>query len=148
VPVAEAEVAAAVRPRGAVSVLPTDASPVAEVITEEAVPDGPVEASEEAAAPADAVHLTAVAPGSGTIEIAFEPGIGMDRLLPAIESVTQAVRNRPGGLPVVINIPVAGATRQVRLPHSAEWDDRLAESIRQAAGVSVAVELRATSVES
>jgi hypothetical protein len=106
-----------------------------------------VEASEESPAPTDAVPLSASAPGAGTIEIGFEQGIALDRLLPAIELVTQAVRNRPGALPVVINIPVAGATRQVRLPHRAEWDERLAESVRQAAGVPVAVQLRAASVE-
>ena len=61
--------------------------------------------------------------------------------------MTQAVRDRPGAMPVVINLPVAGATRQVRLPHRAEWDDRLAESVRQAAGVPVEIELRAASVE-
>jgi DNA polymerase III subunit alpha len=151
---------ALVRPRGAVSVVPVEAkadpdgpaSPEAPAALEAPValpvgPAGPVEASDEAPAPADAVPLSASAPGAGTIEIGFEQGIGMDRLLPAIELVTQAVRNRPGALPVVINIPVAGATRQVRLPHRAEWDERLAESVRQAAGVPVAVQLRAASVE-
>jgi hypothetical protein len=121
-----------VRPRGAVSVVPLEA---------------PEEPSDEPVAPADAVPLTVAPPGAGTIQIGFEQGITLDRLLPAIESVTQAVRSRPGALPVVINLPVAGETRQVRLPHRAEWDDRLAESVRQAAGVPVEVELRAASVE-
>jgi hypothetical protein len=71
----------------------------------------------------------------------------MDRLLPAIESVTAAIRGRPGPMPVVINIPVAGATRQVRLPERVEWDDRLAEVVRRAAGLPVAVELRPVSAE-
>jgi hypothetical protein len=137
-----------VRPRGAVSVVPVEAPPAAEAPVALPVgPAGPVEASEEAPAPTDAVPLPASAPGAGTIEIGFEQGIALDRLLPAIELVTQAVRNRPGALPVVINIPVAGATRQVRLPHRAEWDERLADSVRQAAGVPVAVQLRAASVE-
>jgi hypothetical protein len=48
---------------------------------------------------------------------------------------------------VVISIPVAGATRQVRLPHRAEWDDRLAEQLSRAAGFALAVELRSTPVE-
>jgi hypothetical protein len=137
-----------VRPRGAVSVAPvvSPAAPEAPVALPVG-PAGPVEASDEAPAPADAVPLSASAPGAGTIEIVFEQGIALDRLLPAIELVTQAVRNRPGGLPVVINIPVAGATRQVRLPHRAEWDERLAESVRQAASVPVAVQLRAASVD-
>jgi hypothetical protein len=122
------------------------------VVTEHAVPvtigpAGPIEASEESPAPLDAVPIAASPPGAGTIQIGFEEGIGLEQLLPAIESVTQAVRARPGALPVVISIPVAGATRQVRLPHLAEWDERLAESVRQAAGVPVAVELRAASVE-
>jgi hypothetical protein len=125
-----------VRPRGAVSVVPVEA-PIATVDDD----------SDEPSAPADAVPLTVAAPGAGTIQIGFEQGIALDRLLPAIESVTQAVRSRPGGLPVVINLPVAGETRQVRLPHRAEWDERLAESVRLAAGVPVEVELRAASVE-
>jgi DNA polymerase-3 subunit alpha len=121
-----------VRPRGAVTVVPVDAAG---------------EPADEPTAPADAVPLTVSPPGVGTIQIGFEQGIALDRLLPAIESVTQAVRSRPGGLPVVINLPVAGETRQVRLPHLAEWDERLAEIVRQAAGVPVEVELRAASVE-
>ncbi|HET7520576.1 MAG TPA: DNA polymerase III subunit alpha, partial [Candidatus Limnocylindria bacterium] len=142
VPVGSPEpVAAGVMPRGAVSVA---ASPPPEP---EPVPAAVAEPSDEPAAPADAVPLAAVPSGAGTIEISFEPGLGMERLLPAIESVTQAVRSRPGGVPVVISIPVAGAARQVRLPHQAEWDDRLADVVRQAAGVPVSVELRAASVE-
>ena len=66
----------------------------------------------------------------------------MDRLLLAIESVTQAIIGHPGPLPVVINLPVAGATRRVRLPHTAAWDERVGDAIRQAAGLSLAVELR------
>ena len=56
------------------------------------------------------------------------------------------VRKSPGVF-LVTNLPVAGETRQVRLPHLAEWDERLAEIVRQAAGVPVEVELRAASVE-
>jgi hypothetical protein len=43
---------------------------------------------------------------------------------------------------VVLNLSVAGAVRQVRLPDRVAWDDRLAEVIRQAAGVPVTIELR------
>jgi hypothetical protein len=125
--------------------MPRGAAPAAAVA--DPPPAAPPELSDEPSAPADAVPLTAVPTGFGTIEISFESSVGMDRLLPAIESVTAAVRSRPGGVPVVINIPVAGATRQVRLPHSAEWDDRLADVVRQAAGVPVDVELRAASAE-
>jgi hypothetical protein len=108
-----------------------------------AIPVGPPEV-DDAPAPADAVPLPAMAVGAGTIAIGFEEGVSLDLLLPAIESVTQAIRNRPGQLPVVVSIPVAGATRQVRLADRAEWDERLAEQVRQAAGVPVAVELRPT----
>ena len=127
-------------PRGAVSVAE---APVAISVA----PPAPAEPADEPPAPVDAVPLTAVPAGLGTIEISFQQDVNMERLLPAIESVTAAVRSRPGGVPVVINIPVAGATRQVRLPHQAEWDDRLADVVRQAAGVPVDVELRAASVE-
>jgi DNA polymerase-3 subunit alpha len=132
----------AAMPRGAVSIANTPAALVAPV-----APPAPAEPADEPPVPVDAVPLTAVPAGLGIIEISFEQGVNMERLLPAIESVTAAVRSRPGGVPVVINIPVAGATRQVRLPHQAEWDDRLADVVRQAAGVPVGVELRAGSVE-
>jgi hypothetical protein len=105
------------------------------------------EARDEPAVPADAVPLPASPVGAGTIAIGFDEDVPMDQLLPAIESVTQAIVDRPGPLPVVISIPVAGATRQVRLPHRAEWDERLAEAIRQAAGLSLAVELRPAATE-
>ncbi len=136
------------RPRGAVSVVtsPTTAAAIP-VEAARSVPTPLAEPSEQTPAPADAVPLSATPAEAGVIRIGFEEGIGTDRLLPAIESVTQAVRDRPGALPVVITIPVAGATREVRLPHRAEWNDRLAESVRQAAGVPVAIELRAESVE-
>jgi hypothetical protein len=139
VPVASAgEPMPAVMPRAALTVAEPSTAPLMAPLED---------AAEESQAPVDAVPLAAIAAGSGTIEISFEQGVGMEKLLPAIESVTAAVRSRPGGVPVVINIPVAGATRQVRLPHQAEWDDRLADIVRQAAGVPVDVDLRAASVE-
>jgi hypothetical protein len=95
-----------------------------------------------AAVPRDAVPLPASPAEAGTISIGFETEVAMDRLLPAIESLTAVIRDRPGSLPVVINIPVAGATRQVRLPERVAWDDRLAERLRQASGLALAVELR------
>ena len=103
--------------------------------------------AEEAPAPSDAVPLAASPVGAGTIAIGFEQEIPIERLLPAIESVTQAILGRPGPLPVVISIPVAGATRQIRLPHRAEWDERLAGVIREAAGLALAVELRPSATE-
>jgi hypothetical protein len=111
------------------------------------VPIAVAETSDEPAVPAEAVPLPASPEGAGTIAIGFGEGVAMELLLPAIESVTQAILDRPGPLPVVISIPVAGATRQVRLPHRAEWDERLAEAIREAAGLSLAVELRPAATE-
>ncbi|HET6379622.1 MAG TPA: DNA polymerase III subunit alpha [candidate division Zixibacteria bacterium] len=103
--------------------------------------------ADEAPPPANAVPLKVSPPVAGVISIGFDESVAVDRLLPAIESITQAIRNRPGDVPVVINIPVAGATRQVRLPDRAEWDERLAEQVRRAAGLPVAVELRQVSPE-
>jgi DNA polymerase-3 subunit alpha len=136
------------RPRGAVSPV-APAAPVAVGPDTAAVPIpiAVAEASEEPAVPRGAVPLPASPEGAGTIAIGFDQDVPMDLLLPAIESVTQAILGRPGPLPVVISIPVAGATRQVRLPHRAEWDERLAEAIRQAAGLSLAVELRPAATE-
>jgi hypothetical protein len=134
-------------PRGAAAI--ADAPPAVPIAvgpgTAEAAPLAQPDADDEPTAPHDAVPLSASPTAAGTIAIDFEAGAPMDRLLPAIESVTQAVRNRPGDLPVVVSIPVAGATRQVRLPHRAEWDERLAEQVRHAAGMPVAVQLRPTS---
>ncbi|HTE66896.1 MAG TPA: OB-fold nucleic acid binding domain-containing protein, partial [Candidatus Binatia bacterium] len=139
-------------PRGAVTPTLADSEPVA--VAEPvafpipiAVAESSDETSDEPAVPADAVPLPASPEGAGTIAIGFDEDVAMELLLPAIESVTQAILDRPGPLPVVISIPVAGATRQVRLPHRAEWDERLAEAIRQAAGLSLAVELRPAATE-
>ena len=116
--------------------------------TSEAVPIGPVEPGDEPPAPRDAVPIqSAPETGAATIAIGFGEEVALERLLGAIESLTETIRGRPGPLPVVISIPVAGATRQVRLPHRAEWDERLAEQLSRAAGFALAVELRATPVE-
>jgi hypothetical protein len=132
-------------PRGAAS--PPAASTAAASTAAVAIPIAVAEASDEPTAPPEAIPLPASPAGAGTIAIGFDDDVPMDRLLPAIELVTQAILDRPGPLPVVISIPVAGATRQVRLPHLAEWDERLAEAIRQAAGLSLAVELRPAATE-
>jgi hypothetical protein len=47
----------------------------------------------------------------------------------------------------VLNLSVAGAVRQVRLPDRVAWDDRLGEAVRLAAGVPVSIELRPEAVE-
>ncbi|MGZ6029136.1 MAG: helix-hairpin-helix domain-containing protein, partial [Myxococcaceae bacterium] len=119
-----------------------------------AIPVRPVEPAEESPAPLDAVPVRAGASegevpsrGASTISIGFAGEVDLDRLLPAIESLTAAIRGRPGSLPVVINIPVAGATRQVRLPLHAEWDDRLGDLLTRAAGLPLAVSLLAVAVE-
>jgi hypothetical protein len=127
-----------VRPRGAAPA----AAPAAAAAPPSTVAVGPGETADEAPAPADAVPLRAAPAEAGSIAIRFEEGVAMERLLPAIESVTEAIRNRPGELPVLVSIPVAGATRQVRLADRAEWDERLVDQVRAAAGVPVAVELR------
>jgi len=77
------------------------------------------------------------------VEVVFESDAPVERLLPAIESVTQYLRGRPGPIAVVLQVPVAGATRQIRLPDRVAWDDRIVEGVRRAAELPVAVELRA-----
>ncbi len=118
------------------------------------IPVRPMEPAEESPAPSDAVPVRAAASdgdvpprGAGTISIGFANEVDLERLLPAIESLTAAIRGRPGSLPVVINIPVAGATRQVRLPLHAEWDERLGDLLTRAAGLPLAVTLLAVAVE-
>ena len=49
---------------------------------------------------------------------------------------------------MVINIPVAGATRQVRLPLHAEWDERLGDLLARAAGLPLAVSLLSVGIDS
>jgi hypothetical protein len=118
------------------------------------IPVRPVEPADEPPAPSDAVPVRAAVPegevppnGASTISIGFGSEVDLDRLLPAIESLTAAIRGRPGSLPVVINIPVAGATRQVRLPLHAEWDERLGDLLTRAAGLPLAVSLLAVTAE-
>jgi hypothetical protein len=139
-------------PRGVPSPEPMVAVPVVATVTP--IPVGPVEPAEEAPAPSDAVPVRAAAPegeplglGADTISIGFASEVDLERLLPAIESLTAAIRGRPGSLPVVINIPVAGATRQVRLPLHAEWDEALGDLLTRAAGLPLAVSLLAVAVE-
>ena len=142
---------AVVRPRGAelapVSMAPSP-QPVAAAVTASAGTAGERE-TDDAPAPADAVPLR-VAPeaASGTIAIGFDAGVPLDALLPAIEALTAALRSRPGPVPVVIGISVAGATRQVRLPNRAEWSDELGAHLSSAAGMSLNVELRRSGLES
>jgi DNA polymerase-3 subunit alpha len=142
----------AVLPRGVAASEETVAVPV--VASATAIPIRPVEPAEESPAPIDAVPVRAAVAegempprGAGTISIGFASEVDLERLLPAIESLTAAIRGRPGSLPVVINIPVAGATRQVRLPLHAEWDERLGELLTRAAGLPLAVSLLAVAVE-
>jgi hypothetical protein len=139
-------------PRGVAMTEPVVAVPVVESVTP--IPVGPVEPADESPAPSDAVPVRAAASegevpprGAGTISIGFASEVDLERLLPAIESLTAAIRGRPGSLPVVINIPVAGATRQVRLPLHAEWDERLGDLLTRAAGMPLAVSLLAVGVE-
>jgi hypothetical protein len=139
-------------PRGVEPAEPLVAVPV--VASSAPIPVGPVEPAEESPAPVDAVPVRAgvsegevTLGGAGTISIGFDSEVDLERLLPAIESLTAAIRGRPGSLPVVINIPVAGATRQVRLPLHAEWDDQLGDLLTRAAGLPLAVSLLAVAVE-
>jgi hypothetical protein len=101
--------------------------------------------ADEPAAPREAVPLQAVPrDAAARVSVVFPDGAAAERLLAAIDSVAQALRRRPGPLPVMISIPVAGATRQVLLPERVSWDDRIGEQVRRAAGgLSVAVELDA-----
>jgi DNA polymerase-3 subunit alpha len=139
-------------PRGVAMAEPAVAVPVVASVTP--IPVGPVEPADESPAPSDAVPVRAAASegevpprGAGTISIGFASEVDLERLLPAIESLTAAIRGRPGSLPVVINIPVAGATRQVRLPLHAEWDDQLGDLLTRAVGMPLAVSLLAVAVE-
>jgi DNA polymerase-3 subunit alpha len=111
--------------------------------TDEALADADPADEDEAPPPSDAVPLQAAPAGiAASVEVGFDGSTPPDRLLPAIEAVTQALRGRPGPLTAVLRIPVAGATRQVRLPERIAWDERLPEELRRSAGVSLDVELR------
>jgi hypothetical protein len=96
-------------------------------------PPAPIDARPIQAAPASA---------AATIAVSIGDDVPVDQLLGAIESVKSALAVRPGPLPVVLNLSVAGAVRQVRLPDRVAWDERLGEAVRRAAGVPVAVELQ------
>ncbi len=105
------------------------------------------EQSDEPPVPREAVPLPAVAGGAATVEVTFEPGAPVERLLPAIEAVTELLRAHPGSVPVLLEVPVAGARRQIRLPDCVAWDERLGDAVRRAAEVPVAVGLRAVTTE-
>jgi DNA polymerase-3 subunit alpha len=127
----------------AVAVVEPDTASEREEAVAVAAAIGALEPLEETPAPADAVPLqsTPVA-AAATVSVSIGDDVPTERLLGAIESVKGALAARPGPLPVALFISVAGATREVRLPDRVAWDDRLAEIVRRAAGVPVAVELR------
>jgi hypothetical protein len=75
------------------------------------------------------------------VSLRFEEGVALDRLLVGVESVTQALHRHPGPLPVLIELPVAGSPRRVRLPQRVAWDDRLADDLRRAAGIPLQIEI-------
>lgn len=109
---------------------------------------GAPEPAEDAPAPPDAVPLRAIPRGlEGTVTVSFDDSVPMDRLLASVDAVTQALRGRPGAFPVVMMLPVAGSSRQVKLPVRVEWDERLAEGLRRAAGIPLRVDLRPTPSE-
>jgi DNA polymerase-3 subunit alpha len=102
-----------------------------------------VAASEETPAPRDARPIPAVPEGAaGSLWISFAPDLSSDALLDAIESVTSIVRQRPGDLPVVLAVPVAGATRQVRLPQATGWDEEIEAVLRREVTAELSVERR------
>ncbi|MEO5986989.1 MAG: OB-fold nucleic acid binding domain-containing protein, partial [Candidatus Limnocylindria bacterium] len=124
-------------PREAVAVAPPP--PVALAIDE---PIGAPEPAEEPPAPVDAVPIQSSPEAStATVSVSIGEEVATDRLLGAIESVKIALAGRPGPLPVVLTISVAGATRQVRLPDRVAWDERLGDALRRAADVPLSVEL-------
>ncbi|MDX6593321.1 MAG: polymerase subunit alpha [Gaiellales bacterium] len=131
-------------PREAIAVAAPPPAAVA-VVEAEAVAAaiGAPEPLEETPAPLDAVPIQSAPEASAaTISVSIGDDVPTDRLLGAIESVKGFLAGRPGPLPVVLFISVAGATRQVRLPDHVAWDERLGDALRRAAGVPVAVELR------
>jgi len=98
---------------------------------------------DEAPAPADARPIPAVAEGAaGSLWISFGADLPQDTLLDAIESVTSIVKQRPGALPVVLAVPVAGATRQVRLPQATGWDEGIEAVLRREVTDALSVERR------
>jgi hypothetical protein len=83
---------------------------------------------------------------AGSLWISFAPDLSTEALLDAIESVTTIVRRRPGTLPVVLAVPVAGATRQVRLPQATGWDEDLEAVLRREVPAALSVERRLSAV--
>jgi DNA polymerase-3 subunit alpha len=107
------------------------------------VAPAPVPPAEEAPAPPDATPIPAVAEGvAGSLWISFAPDLPTEALLDAIESVTSIVRQKPGALPVVLAVPVAGATRQVRLPQPTGWDEGIEAVLRREVSPQLRVERR------
>jgi hypothetical protein len=78
----------------------------------------------------------------GSLWISFAPDLPTEALLDAIESVTSIVRQKPGALPVVLAVPVAGATRQVRLPQPTGWDEAIEAVLRREVSLELSVERR------
>ncbi|MDQ4035143.1 MAG: DNA polymerase III subunit alpha, partial [Chloroflexota bacterium] len=134
--------------REPIAIMPPTPAAVAVVEPEVAEVIGAPEPAEETPAPVDAVPIQSAPEASAaTVSISIGDDVPMDRLLGAIETVKSALAARPGPLPVVLSISVAGAARQVRLPDRVAWDERLSEALRSAAGVPVTAELRSSAEE-
>ncbi|HEX9738064.1 MAG TPA: hypothetical protein VGA91_02430, partial [Candidatus Limnocylindria bacterium] len=107
----------------------------------------PAVTADEAPPAAGSLPIPTVAEGAaGSLWISFAPDLSIEALLDAIESVTTIVRRRPGTLPVVLAVPVAGATRQVRLPQATGWDEELEAVLRREVPAALSVERRLSAV--
>lgn len=94
--------------------------------------------------PGDAVPLAARGSShEGTVVVDFRGGVSEERLLAAVQAMRDELGRRGGSCAVVVNLPVAGVSRPIRLPDRVLWGDDLPAVLRRAApGIELDVRLR------
>ena len=106
---------------------------------------GAPEPAEEPPVPTNSVPLQAAPAGSAAMVAVLIDRYPESQFHEIVRSIQGVVRDRPG--PIRVALSVRGTTTMLRLSEGVRWDDRLGETLVKAAGVPVAVELRAGAEE-
>jgi DNA polymerase-3 subunit alpha len=117
-------------------------APVAVPVAEDL---GAPEPAEEPPVPTNSVPLQAAPAGSAAMVAVLIDRYPESQFHEIVRSIQGVVRDRPG--PIRVALSVRGTSTMLRLAEGVRWDDRLGEMLVKAAGVPVAVELRAGAEE-
>ena len=123
--------------------IPVEAPPPVAVPVAEDL--GGPEPADEPPVPTNSVPLQSAPAGSAAMVAVLIDRYPESQFHEIVRSIQGVVRDRPG--PISVALSVRGTTTMLRLAEGVRWDDRLGETLVKAAGVPVAVELRAGAEE-